>query len=209
MSSLIFFLTENQVFVATDTLAVSGDGKPQIFTSKAHYLPHLKLIIAGTGLAGFSNEWQCRINNRMAVSGILNLNFHAPAVLNEMWAKSKIDLNFPKTIVTTAYHFGISESDGKFIGFAYRSVNNFASEPLGYGTGVKPECTIPTGDPRDSIKDMMNEQRSIQEMRPKDERLFIGGEINCIQLSHKGCVQYSEGVFHDYDENLEQIFNNI
>ena len=56
MSSLIFYTDPEQVLVATDTLAVSSDGKPFIFTSKALYIPHLKTIIAGTGCSEFFNE---------------------------------------------------------------------------------------------------------------------------------------------------------
>jgi hypothetical protein len=67
MSSLIFLTEESQVLVATDTLAVSPDGRPFMFTTKAFILPRLKTIIAGTGLGGFLGRWFVRINDGLVV----------------------------------------------------------------------------------------------------------------------------------------------
>ena len=59
MSSLIYFTQEQQVFVATDTLAVSPDGKPLMFTTKTLIVPHLQMMMAGTGAGGFLDRWFC------------------------------------------------------------------------------------------------------------------------------------------------------
>ena len=64
MSSLIFYTDEKQALVATDTLATYQDGAPSHFTTKAFPLPHLCMIIAGTGSAGFSDSWFHFINTR-------------------------------------------------------------------------------------------------------------------------------------------------
>jgi hypothetical protein len=97
----------------TDTLAVNSDGSPLLFTSKAHYLPHLRTIVAGTGVLGFSAEWAMTANNRMAVSGIKNLNYHTPRMLRDIWARYKGERQLPADITTTVYHFGISEGSGE------------------------------------------------------------------------------------------------
>ena len=52
MSSLIFATDEQQIVVATDTLAVTTEGEPFLFASKATHIPHLRIIIAGTGFGG-------------------------------------------------------------------------------------------------------------------------------------------------------------
>ena len=52
MSSLIFELNTDCINVATDTLATLPDGSPAVFSTKAMYLPHLRMIVAGTGVAG-------------------------------------------------------------------------------------------------------------------------------------------------------------
>ncbi|WP_407211604.1 MULTISPECIES: hypothetical protein [Enterobacter cloacae complex] len=55
MSSLIFYTDEAQALIVTDTLAVTDNGEPLSFVSKAGYIPQLRTIIAGTGAGGFSN----------------------------------------------------------------------------------------------------------------------------------------------------------
>ncbi len=112
MSSLIFYTDPDQALVVTDTLAVNTDGSPLHFTSKAHYLPHLRTIVADTGLDGFSVDWAMSVNNRMAVSGVENLNYHAPRGLRDLWARYNRDLRLPDDVTTTVYHFGISEGGG-------------------------------------------------------------------------------------------------
>jgi hypothetical protein len=42
--------------VATDTLAVTPDGRPVALTSKV-IMPHLRMIVAGTGSGGFLDQW--------------------------------------------------------------------------------------------------------------------------------------------------------
>lgn len=49
MSSLIFYTDEAQALIVTDTLAVTDNGEPLSFVSKAGYIPQLRTIIAGTG----------------------------------------------------------------------------------------------------------------------------------------------------------------
>ncbi|MBD3698997.1 hypothetical protein IE994_02480 [Enterobacter hormaechei] len=53
MSSLIFYTDEAQALIVTDTLAVTDNGEPLSFVSKAGYIPQLRTIIAGTGAGGF------------------------------------------------------------------------------------------------------------------------------------------------------------
>jgi hypothetical protein len=83
--------------VATDTLATSPDGKPLKFTTKAFILPHLKMIIAGTGAGGFLGRWFVRINDGLIVRGIDNLDYHTPRDLASMWQRHKEE--FPSQTV--------------------------------------------------------------------------------------------------------------
>lgn len=145
MSSLIFELNTDCINVATDTLATLPDGSPAVFSTKAMYLPHLRMIVAGTGVAGIMGQWVQKMNDRMILSGILNVAFHAPTNLRKIWADAQSKNNLTDDQTATIYHLGISEENEKF-GFMSRSSNNFCSEPLGYGWGVKPECEFPEGD---------------------------------------------------------------
>ena len=85
MSSLIFYTDPKQALVATDTLVVSKENKePIYFASQAIYLPHLKMIVASTGLNRFMEQWLC-IVNQLPVSDIHDLNGHTPGNLARLF----------------------------------------------------------------------------------------------------------------------------
>ncbi|MCU3537969.1 hypothetical protein N8Y68_23835, partial [Enterobacter hormaechei subsp. steigerwaltii] len=97
MSSLIFYTDEAQALIVTDTLAVTDNGEPLSFVSKAGYIPQLRTIIAGTGAGGFSNTWLLEASTRMVVSGIQNLNYHTSACLRRLWKQYGLAPIFPYT----------------------------------------------------------------------------------------------------------------
>ena len=207
MSSLIFHTEPSQALIATDTLAVSPDGTPFKFTTKAFNLPHLKMIIAGTGTGGFLDRWFVRINSGLLVHGVDNLDDHTPRDLAAIWSGYKQEFSLPFECTTTVYHFGFSEVTGLIHSFAYRSTGDFQSEPIAHGIAVKPECTVPS-DYRipEDIKKMMDEQRFIQNTRPKDQRVYVGGEIQIHHLSKDGCSVYTLDRFDNYDSDEEAMY---
>jgi len=208
MSSLIFHTDQNQALVATDTLAASQNGEPFMFTTKAFAVPHLKMIICGTGAGGFLGKWFIQVNDRMIVKGIDNLDFHTPKILSKLWGSYRKEFS-QSSETTTVYHFGLSKEDGLIHTFIYRSTENFKSESRGYGVGYKPECNLPENYvfPRD-IKKMMEEQRSIQSSMPKEEQIFIGGEIQIHHLTKDGINIYTFAKFDDYSDTEEKIYSN-
>lgn len=205
MSSLIFYTDKEQALVATDTLAVEADGQPLLFTSKSSYIPHLKTIICGTGCGGFSNEWASYVNNRMILQGILNLDYHTPEKLNELWDKYKVEYNLPEGFTTTVYHIGFSEETDEIVTFVYRSTNNFESEQLPFGTAVKPGCKVLDGNLFENLQTMMEEQRTIQDSLPDNERIYIGGEIYCMYLTRAGCNISKAGEFPEFKEQQKFV----
>jgi hypothetical protein len=209
MSSLIFYTDPEQALVATDTLAVTPVGAPMMFSSKAIYLPHLRTIIAGTGMGMFSGDWAMTVNNRMVLRGIQNLDYHTPAALRELWQRYKSEYPLPEEITTTVYHFGLSEDDQSLHAYAYRSTNNFSSERLCYGFGLKPACTLPDdGSLVENLPLMMAEQRNSELKKPQGERLYIGGECIALHLTKNGCNAFRVFQFEDYPQNLREIFCN-
>jgi hypothetical protein len=209
MSSLIFKTEERQVFVATDTLAVAPGGRALMFTTKALIVPHLRMLMAGTGTGGFLDRWFVNVNSGKVVIGIENLDYHTPKSLSDLWQKFKEEKDeFPEDQTTTVYHFGFSEETGVIRAFAYRSTNGFVSEPLGYGIAMKPECSIPQnlqlpGD----IKSMMDEQREIQRALPENQRVYIGGEIQIHHLMEAGFNVYTLDRFDDFAADAVTMFN--
>lgn len=108
---MIFYTEPDKILVAVDTLATNTDGIPAFFCQKASYIPHLKMIIAGTGAAGIANEWALQASTRMVLTGILNLVHHTTEELQKLWESKKKQLNIPEHITTTVYYFGLSEAD--------------------------------------------------------------------------------------------------
>jgi hypothetical protein len=208
MSSLIFYTDAENILVATDTLAVkAAAGEPLMFCSKAMYVPHLRLIIAGTGVGMFSGDWAMTVNNRMVVRDILHLDYHAPEQLRSSWQQFRSEYPVPDDMTTTVYHFGLSEAD-EVCSFAYRSTNNFSSERLQYGTGTKPACALPTVNVIEDLRLMMNEQRATEAQKPAEKRVYIGGECIAMHLTKAACNVWSAFKFEDYEQQLESIFLN-
>jgi len=206
MSSLIFYTDREQVLVATDTLAVKEGGKPLMLCSK---LPHLRTIVAGTGMGMFSGDWAMSANNRMVLSGIKNLNEHTPGALRSRWQQYRTEFKLPPSMTTTVYHFGFGEDDDEVCAYAYRSTNDFQSERLAYGYGLKPECSLPTeGSLVEALPSMMAEQRQTQAAKPAEERLYIGGECIAMHLTKHGCHTFPAFRFPDYAADLAAIFRN-
>lgn len=207
MSSLIFYTDATQVVVATDTLAVTPDGRPMLFSSKAHHLPHLRTIIAGTGMGMFAGDWAMEVNNRMILEGIMNLDYHAPGSLRAKWAKYRKDFALPDNLTTSVYHFGLSEDDQSVVAFAYRSTSDFQSERLPQGFGIKPECPLPEGNNMlEIIPQMMNLQRDIQSKVPPAERIYIGGEVIVMHLTASSFNVFHPYSFPERDEDMRSIF---
>ena len=116
----------------------------------------------------------------------------------------------PNNVTATVYHFGFSETSDLIHSFAYRSANDFASERLGYGLGMKPEFPAPDGYqlPND-FKSMMDQQRSIQASKPKSETVYVGGEIQIHHLVPEGIQVYTLDRFEEFESDEAAIYQNF
>ena len=202
MSSLLFQTGPDEAWVAMDTLAVSdsvGSGAVRFFTSKVFILPHLRLIIAGTGLGNFVPWWLGVVNQRHE-GGIDELDIVAPAILADKWTEFLSFLGRvpgDKEFTVTIYHFGFSLADNLIRTYVYRSTNNFRSEPLPYGQGIKPECACAGLDVVKDTRQIMAAQRAEQAKLPPEERVYIGGEIWMYYLNRDGFGVFQVGKFDD------------
>jgi hypothetical protein len=209
VSSLLFRTDENEVLVATDTLAVFPDGRPFKYTTKAYSIPHLRMIIAATGSLGVLGRWLIQINDWLPVKGIDDLNNQAPGYLAHIWTGLKEELSI-KDGATTVYHFGFSEQTDVIHLFAYRSVHAFQSEALSYGVGTKPQSVVPEdANYPEVFRTIMDNQRAAENSKPKEQRVYIGGEIQIHHLSRVGCAIYTLDRFEDYDRDEKAMYENF
>jgi hypothetical protein len=209
MSSLIYKVEKMQVFIATDTLATLN-GKAIQFTTKAFPLPHLRMVIAGTGSVGFLGHWLVAVN-ASPIRGIDALNEHAQAgLLNALRTFKK---QFPEMEeINSVYHFGFSEDTGIIHSFAYKSEELFEPRQIACGLYVKPnvpEGAIPTDTLHPSdIPGIMAAQRAVQAKLSKETRVSIGGEMQMHHLDQSGYKVYRLGQFEDFAETRRAIFSD-
>ena len=205
MSSLIFYTDENQIYVATDTLATESNGVPFLLTSKALHIPHLNIIVAGTGQGGFLSNFILHLNSYMVVNNINQLNYHTPELLSRLWSQHKEQFGTSEQSTSTIYIFGFCELTGRVISFAYRSVSEFISEELPYAIGVKPECPLPENvSLNENIPEIMLKQIEIQ--KKESNPVYIGGSIQELHMTKEQCPSRSIYEFEDLASAAKQIF---
>jgi len=144
MSALIYYLQENQVVLVMDTLSSQRTEtglKPYKFLSKIFPLMHMNSVLCGTGNFHPILKWFEYIESSIVAYGIVQLNRLTKLSIKEFMEKEN-STDEP----TTLYQFGLSEVDGRFYGYAYRSTNNYTSEELQYTIGVKPRDAFNTSE---------------------------------------------------------------
>lgn len=179
MSLFMVHHTPEGVAIITDTLATTVEGESHLLVTKCGIVPHLNLVIAGTGIAQLSASWWGRVMEAILCRDIDMLDLHTPDALRSAWGEMKPNLPTAKG-TATIYHFGLSEEREIYVGFAYRSTNDFTSEELQPGFRVKPEPSTPLNDAPDSLDEMVSlalEIKQEQDSRPPAERICIGGEL--------------------------------
>ena len=210
MTALVYYFEPNAVFVAMDTLALSEDHKPAIFTSKIFPVLHLNGIICGTGLGPFVVDWFKRVNSGMLALDIPHLDEFTPGQLRA--ARKDYVIDDENTV--TIYHFGFSESEQKFRGFAYRSKSDFNSEELPYNSvAIKPFVELdlserPLNLPEDFI-DIVSRQRDADNALPINKRLGVGGEIHFIYMTPGNICINRAYRFSDHSDLYNQMCSKL
>jgi len=208
MTALNYLIQEDRICLAMDTLVVSADKKiPIHYQTKFSILPHLNLVVAGTGRIDFIQEWFQCVNGSLNVKDIEGLDEISPDILRSEWSIIYDESCKSSTI----YHFGYSQDKQEYTGFAYRSTNDFQSERLICSVGIKPEVTIPSaeGDQLPQLLvDIMPEQRRINEGLPASEKLGIGGDICFLVMKDKQISVAPVYRFESYDSDFDVMLRN-
>lgn len=202
MTAVIFNIGPAQVIVATDTLAMSQETrKPVFFTTKFYPLPHLHGAMFATGIGDLATQWFVRLD-RFVARDMHHLDAFTQPVLQELGRQFGLD----ESQTTTVYHVGYSEQESRYVGFAYRSADDFASERLEYGLRIKPPVQGATVEsfPDDFVR-LMRKQRDSDEALPSEQRVFIGGEIQTLVLENKTMTIQTVHRFDNYETLYAQM----
>ncbi|MFZ2050522.1 MAG: hypothetical protein WB698_15540 [Solirubrobacteraceae bacterium] len=211
MSLLLFQLSPESVIVATDTLATRVDGRPFLLVSKCMVLPHLGSVIAFTGTAGIGQRWAAAIHANLLCRDFDMLDQHTPDSLR-LIATEMEDEQGPISGSSTVYHFGYSEMDEQYVGFAYRSEKDFASERLPCGFGIKPPPTaLPTDNPAtiEAMVELADQIRGEQNALPLVDRLHIGGELVFTVLAERHIYVNTVHRFGDFDAQWQAMNDHL
>lgn len=200
MTALIFNLHPDQVIIAMDTMSTTIDGKPNGYTSKFFPVQHLNGLMCVTGLSNFALDWLASLL-RFVAKDMVHLDEFVTPVLQRLWRnyESSVDCT------ATAYHFGYSREEQRYVGFAYRSTNSFESERLGYGWRTKPGIPDLKIEILSDISNAVRMQRAAQAQEPFEKRIFIGGEIQLAILERQTITISTMDRFEDYNEVYDVI----
>jgi hypothetical protein len=209
MTALNFLIQEHQICFAIDSLAVSPDDKsPQVYLTKFIVLPHLSMAVTGTGHGGLVARWMSYVRDRIIAKDIDHLNKYVPAELRSLWKEFQVFHDNTATI----YHFGYSETRGRYVGYAYRSVNNWSSEELQDGIGIKPPVVVDLEtnfELPEKFIEIMQLQKATDRSLPVGQRVGIGGEVHFVHMTN-GTVTISRCYrFPDYEVNYKSMCKNI
>lgn len=205
MTAAIFSINPDQIVLAMDTLAMAGETKtPYFFTTKFYPLPHLYGAMFATGVGDLATQWFVKLE-RFLAHDIHQLDEYVTPALQRLGVE--FGLNSNQT--TTVYHLGFSENEQRYVGFAYRSTNDFKSERLPYGLATKPPVHGATATNYADFIGIMEEQRAADNTLPPDERVFIGGEIHVLDLHSKTMTIQTIHRFDDYDSLYEKMLDAL
>lgn len=209
MTALNFMLDQKAICIAMDTLGTNAEtGKPSFYTSKIFPLLHLNGVICGTGLGSFVHDWFVYVNTAIIARDMEHLNQFVTEPLRKLAEGHHINNDSSVTI----YHFGYSENHQCFRGYAYRSSNNYESEELIYGFGIKPEISYeippPINLPEDFIK-IVIQQKIEDEKLPFEKKVGIGGEVHFLYMTPGKIIMTRCHKFDDYLSMYEEMCKNI
>ena len=181
MTLLNFILAEEAVYLVADTVVSdSMDKSPVSFTTKVYPVPHWDGLICGTGIMNFVVNWYCTAITSVLATDLKHLDQFAPEQLRSLFEKYEEEYEGHE-LRSTIYHLGFDQQSACFFGFAYRSTDNFVSEPLAYGMRLKPDpedtsiqqiSTFP-----DDFIPIAELQKKKDELKPVNDRVGIGGRL--------------------------------
>ena len=206
MTAAVFSIQPEQIIIAMDSLAMTGDtGRPYFFTTKFYILPHLQGAMFATGVGDLASQWFLKLERYLARDMLHLDNFVTPG-LRELGREFGLD----EKLTTTVYHVGYSEHESRYIGFAYRSADLFVSERLEYGVRLKPpaEAPPPQSFPDDFIE-IIKKQKNADDLKPLKERVHIGGEIHLLLMQDRSMVVQTVHRFDEYDNLYQEMCEQL
>lgn len=115
---------------------------------------------------------------------------------------------------TTIYHFAYSPEEGRCLGFAYRSTNDFESEELqSNALGIKPsenvedkaEQAIERSGIVGGMVELINLAKEVDDAKPTGERVGVGGALCAAFITRDGMRTSEVYRFPDYEDLYSEM----
>lgn len=212
MSLLLFTKDEAGAAIFTDTLATTDDGVPLLYTSKCAVIPHLAMAVTGTGVLNLISPWMQELQSSAVARGIDMLDDLAPDALRRLWNSIDRPLG-PAGVSATLYHIGYSEESAECVGYVYRSIDNFESEPMQRQCmAIKPEPEVIPDPLPATLEDMIAlavQLRDEYDRQPPGERIHIGGDLVLTGLQNGGTFTGRVHRFDDFESDWEAMTDRL
>ena len=209
MTALNYVIQKDGIYLAMDTLSIAiDDRKPQSFLTKYVVLPHLDTVVTGTGYGPLVADWIHFSRCNIIATDIDHLDQYTPNSLRQ------IALNHAEIekITATIYHFGFSKYRNRFLAYAYRSIENWESEEILNGIGVKPQiefCPNEAFELPGSFIELIKRQREQDRSLPPEERVGIGGDIHFLVMNDSGIHVSKCYRFPSYEQDFEVMIARL
>lgn len=202
MTALNWLLKEDKCVIAADTLAFIQDNQPKQFVSKILPLPHLNMVICGTGNSELIIRYYMAIQLHVIARDMYSLNSIAKNLLLQL------NKDYSEEETSKIFHFGYSEINDRFEGYMFQSAESFSIEKIAFGFGVHP--ALPFELVENIANNAYNDDYYFTQLISEQKRkavVSIGGEIQRAVLSYNGCSLSTIFRFEDYEENYVSMLN--
>jgi len=218
MSAVYLQIADETAITAADTYSIRAKtGGPLKLADKFIPLPHLNMVLTGTGYHGFLLEWYQALQRDAAPTDIEHLNEFAPALLQETWLRFKWKNDLPESPPGSGgskiCHLGYSERKESFVGYYYDLKDDFAPTTVRPGQeylmpkmeGVHDALLEGDYTAQEQVIAFFQRAKELDEQKPVGERVGIGGEIKFLGQGQWGHVCKTIHRFDNYEETKASI----
>lgn len=211
MTALNWIINNDYIVVSTDTLATLQNKQPYMYVNKIFPVPHLRLVICGTGSHKLLTDWYIEVQTKILSRDFDFVNLHAQRTL------AKLNESLPKNSKSTIYHFTYDEKKQGCVGFIFRSEKNFECEEIPNGLATRPplssEFVLETNSKAETDQDyfieIMKEQKRLDDISTNSEKVGIGGEIQFLFFSPNRLIHETIYRFESYDSDFQIMLNGM
>ena len=211
MTALNFVLHDEFLSLISDTLCTVGDQmRPCLYSSKVHAVPHLSGAFAMKGQGLFALDCLKALMTQIIARDVAEADPDVPGIYGDLWHRHLDLCSDQGTDMTGAkasvYHFGWVPSEGRIVGFEYKSEDGFTSTRVTNGCWLHPNTVsdITVRHPDDLIR-ITKKQKEIDDALPPEQRAGIGGDFHHLYLTKE--VTSIQPVFRasDFDRVFEEM----